>query len=269
LKSHYLVFLARSVFAALTLASLAYAQTSSAAGLVSYTADSVVNSASNMPGALAPNTIATVYGTGLSYSTQFGFVPMHTTGMMQTRLAGAQVYVAGVSAPLYYVSPTQISFLVPTELRPGDVDFFSMHDSLAGPRVKITLVDAAPELYPWGPGMIASTHADGTAITKASPAHAGEMVVLYATGLGKTYPELQTGLIELTATQISLLSELTVTLAGVALDNRSIQYAGITPGTPGLYQLNLVLPKQLAPDPEIRVSIGAQISSSGMRLPVH
>ena len=222
-----------------------------------------------MPGALAPNTIATVYGTGLSYSTQFGFVPMHTSGMMQTRLAGAQVYVGGVSAPLYYVSPTQISFLVPIELLPGDVDFFTMHDSLAGPRVKITLVDAAPELYPWGPGMIASTHADGTVITKASPAHPGEMVVLYATGMGKTYPELQTGLIELTATQISLLSELTVTLAGVALDNRSIQYAGITPGTPGLYQLNLVLPKQLAPDPEIRVAIGAQISSPGLRLPVH
>jgi uncharacterized protein (TIGR03437 family) len=260
---------ARLVLAALALVSLASAQTSSTPGLVSYTADSVVNSASNIPGALAPNTIATVYGNGLSYTTQFGFVPMHTNGMMQTRLAGAQVYVGGVSAPLYYVSPTEISFLVPTDLRPGDVDFFTMHDSLAGPRVKITLVDAAPELYPWGPGMIASTHADGTAITRASPAHPGEVVVLYATGMGRTYPELQTGVIELTAVQISLLSELTVTVAGVALDNRSIQYAGITPGTPGLYQLNLVLPKQLAPDPEIRVAIGPQISSSGMRLPLH
>jgi uncharacterized protein (TIGR03437 family) len=106
-------------------------------------------------------------------------------------------------------------------------------------------------------------------ITKANPAHPGEMVVLYATGMGRTDPELQTGTIELIAAQIRLLSELTVTVAGVALDNRNIQYAGITPGAPGLYQVNLVLPKQLAADPEIRISIGAQVSPTGMRLPVH
>jgi uncharacterized protein (TIGR03437 family) len=174
-----------------------------------------------------------------------------------------------MAAPLYYVSPTQISFLVPTELRPGDMDFFTTHDSLAGPHVRITLLDAAPGLYPSGPGMIASTHTDGAVITKANPAHPGEMVVLYATGMGRTDPELQTGTIELIAAQIRLLSELTVTVAGVALDNRNIQYAGITPGAPGLYQVNLVLPKQLAADPEIRISIGAQVSPTGMRLPVH
>jgi uncharacterized protein (TIGR03437 family) len=269
LKTDSRLHLVRRVLAALALVPLACGQTSSTKALVSYAADSVVNSASNMPGALAPNTIATVYGTGLSYSTQCGFYPMHTTGMMQTELAGAKVYVGAMAAPLYYVSPTQISFLVPTELRPGDMDFFTTHDSLAGPHVRITLVDAAPALYPSGPGMIAATHTDGTVITRANPAHAGEMVVLYATGLGRTSPEFQTGTIELTAAEIQLLSQLTVTVAGVALDNRNIQYAGITPGAPGVYQVNLVLPKQLARDPEIRISIGAQVSPAGLRLPVH
>jgi hypothetical protein len=33
--------------------------------------------------------------------------------------------------------------------------------------------------------------------------------------------------------------------------------------------VNLILPKQLAPDPEIRIAIGAQVSPPGMRLPVH
>jgi uncharacterized protein (TIGR03437 family) len=268
LKANFLVSVAPLALATLALAPLACAQTSSPPLLVSYTAGSVVNSASNLPGALAPNTIATVYGAGLSYSTQSGFSPIHSAGMMHTELASVQVYVGGLSAPLYYVSPTQISFLIPTELRPGDMDFFTTHDSLAGPHVRITLHAAAPGLYPSGPGMIASTHADGTDITKATPAHPGEMVVLYGTGLGKTYPELQSGLMEFVAAQILLLSELTVTVDGVALDSQSIQYAGLTPGTPGLYQLNVVLPKQLARDPEIRIAIGGQVSAAGMRLPV-
>jgi uncharacterized protein (TIGR03437 family) len=152
LKADSSVQMARRVLAALALVPLACGQTSSTKALVSYTADSVVNSASNMPGALAPNTIATVYGTGLSYSTQCGFYPMHTTGMMQTELAGVKVYVGAMAAPLYYVSPTQISFLVPTELRPGDMDFFTTHDSLAGPHVRITLLDAAPGLIHRGRG---------------------------------------------------------------------------------------------------------------------
>jgi uncharacterized protein (TIGR03437 family) len=268
LKSDSVVRAARRVLATLALVPLAWAQTSPTPALVSYTAVNVVNSASNTPDALAPNTIATVYGAGLSYSIQFGFVPNHTNGVLRTVLAGAQVYIGAISAPLYYVSPTQITFLVPTDLRPGDMDFFTTHDGLAGPHVRVTLHDAAPGLYPSGPGMIASTHADGTVITKANPAHPGETVVLYGTGLGRTYPELQTGLIELIAAPIRLLSELSVRVAGTPLDGQSIQYAGLTPGTPGLYQVNLVLPKQLAPDPEIRIAIGAQVSPAGMRLPV-
>lgn len=248
---------------------LARAQPSPTPTLVSYTASGIVNSASNTPDALAPNTIATVYGTGLSYATQFGFVPTRVSGMMRTELAGVQVYVDYVSAPLYYVSPTQINFLVPTKLHPGDMDFFTTHDGSTGPHVRITLHDAAPGLYPWGAGTIASTHADGSVITKDHPAHPGEMVVLYGTGLGRTYPELQTGWIEMIAAQILLLSELKIMVAGTALDSRSIQYAGLTPGIPGLYQVNLVLPKQLAPDPEIRISIGAQVSPPGTKLPVH
>jgi len=257
------------VLAPLALAALACAQTSPTSTAVSYTAAGVVNSASDAPDALAPNTIATVYGTGLSYVTQFAFLTMPASGVMPTEIGGVRVYVGEQAAPLYYVSPSQINFLIPTELRPGDMDFFTTHDGLAGPHVRITLHDAGPGLYPWGAGMIASTHADGSLITKDHPAHPGETVVVYGTGLGRTHPELQTGMIEMVAAQILLLDELSVMVAGTPLDNQRIQYAGITPGTPGLYQVNLVLPKALAPDPEIRISIGAQLSPPGMRLPAH
>jgi len=257
------------VFAALALVALACGQTSPTSTAVSYTAAGIVNSASDLPDALAPNAIGTVYGTGLSYFTASAFGVIPNSGVMPTELASVRVYINATLVPLYYVSPTQINFLVPTELQTGDMDFFTTHDGLAGPHLTITLHDAGPALFPWGAGMIASTHADGSIITQDHPAHPGETVVLYGTGLGKTEPELQTGLISMVAAQIQLLKDFSVLVAGTALDSHSIQYAGLTPGIPGLYQVNLVLPKELAPDPEIRLSIGAQVSPPGMKLPVH
>ena len=252
--------------AAVAAVSLAVAQSTPSSPFPSYSAAGIVNSASNAPDALAPNAIATVYGTGLSYSTGSAFVS--TDGNLPLDINEVHVYVGGIGVPLYYVSPTQINFVIPADLRPGDVDFFTTHDGLAGPHVKITVHDAGPALYPWGQRLIASTHADGSIITEDHPAHAGETVVVYGTGLGKTDPPLETGSISMVAAQIQLLSELQVLVSGTALDSHSVRYAGVTPETPGLYQVNLVLPEQVAKDPEIRIAIGSQISPVGMKLPL-
>jgi uncharacterized protein (TIGR03437 family) len=50
--------------------------------------------------------------------------------------------------------------------------------------------------------------------------------------------------------------------------SQNIWYAGITPGSPGLYQINLLLPDQIGPAPELRISMGDQMSQSLLRLPV-
>lgn len=226
-----------------------------------------MNSASDAPDGLAPNAIATVYGAGLSYNTSSAF-PLPATGTLPAEIGSVRVYVAGMPACLYYVSPTQINFLIPAELRPGNVDFFTTHDGLAGPHVTITVHEAGPGLYTWDPGMIASTHGDGSLITKDHPAQAGEAVVVYATGLGKTDPLLPSGSFSRVTAPIRLLSELQVMIAGSALDASGVHYAGVTPGTPGLYQVNLVLPKGLTANPEIRLAIGPAISPPGTKLPL-
>src|SRR2546423_11409463 len=71
----------------------------------SYSAAGIVNSATNTADALAPNAIATVYGTDLSYDT--GWLTFGNTrgGMLPTTLAGVRVIVAGIVTSLYYVSP--------------------------------------------------------------------------------------------------------------------------------------------------------------------
>ena len=232
-----------------------------------YAAASVVNSATSLPDALAPNAIATIYGTDLSYGTNQASSANIFNHMLPEVLAGVRVYVGRYSASLYYVSPRQINFVMPA-LRSGDWDLYVAREGTAGPQVRITLRDVGPGLYQWEPGMIASTHADGSNITKDHPAHGGETVVLYGTGLGETEPAVVVGQINMVAAQMLRLSDLRIVVGGKTLDSASTAYAGVTPGSPGLYQVNVRLPKQVAANPEIRLTIGDQSGPSNMKLPL-
>jgi uncharacterized protein (TIGR03437 family) len=129
-------------------------------------------------------------------------------------------------------------------------------------------VDASPGLFALTAGSIAATHANGVVISAAAPARPGEGIVIYGTGLGRTDPAQVDGRIPRSAAQILLRDRLSVLLDGQKLPAESVFYAGITPGYPGLYQINLWLPSDLSnPAPEVRVALDDQISQSALILP--
>ncbi len=227
----------------------------------------MVNAASNSADALAPNAIATVYGTDLAYDTNQASFKNVNGSMLPELLSGVRVYVGQYAASLYYISPRQINFVIP-DLRPGEMDFYVSRQGIAGPHVRITLHDVGPGLFQREPGIIAATHADGSIIVKDHPAHAAETVVLYGTGLGNTEPAEVVGEFSMVAAQMQRLADLRVIVGGTTLDRASIHYAGVTPGSPGLYQVNVKLPRQLAPNPDIRLTIGDHSSAANMTLPV-
>jgi uncharacterized protein (TIGR03437 family) len=68
---------------------------------------------------------------------------------------------------------------------------------------------------------------------------------------------------------MTALSSLKVSLNGVTLDPIRIKYAGLTPGSAGLYQINVVLPDNTGPDPEIRIWAGDMVPVAGLKLPLH
>jgi uncharacterized protein (TIGR03437 family) len=191
------------------------------------------------------------------------------TGILPTFLADTRVYVANYVAPLLYVSPTQINFLIPGNLRAGKVTVRVARQGVTGPSVYVTLVDAAPELFQSQDAYLVAQHADASLVTPDAPAAPGEAVVLYAIGLGKTQPNPDPGTIPVRAAPITRLNDLQVLVAGNLLGPDQIQYVGISPGLAGVYQINLVLPQALDPDPEIRVAIGEQMSSAGPKLAVN
>ncbi len=235
-----------------------------------YSAGSLVNSADNQPGWLAPNTIATLYGNYLAYNTVTVLSSDIGGGVLPTVLpsTGVRVLVNGLPGNPYYVSPTQINFLVPPNLLPGPATVQLIIDGLAGPPVQVQLGAAAPALYQLDQQTIIATMADGTLITSAASAQPGDVVVLYATGLGQSVPPVGYGELPTAAAPLQMLSIFQVLLDGNPVDPTGILYAGLAPGFPGLYQINVTLPAATGVNPEIRIAVGAAVSEAGLHIPV-
>ena len=234
----------------------------------SYSPASIVNAAANLPGPLAPNTIASLYGVNLAYSTKGITASDLQGGALPYVLAntGVRVWVNNIGAGIYFVSPTQVNFLVPAALAPGPAQVVLTLDGIAGPAASVTIVPACPALFQMNATSVVASHADGTPVTPDAPASPGEIVVLYATGLGQTIPPVGYNEIATRATPIQ--NTLQVLIAGVPLDPGALLYAGLAPGFAGLYQINVQLPPDAQASPQIQLSMGGQTSPANLILPL-
>ncbi|MGD0438739.1 MAG: hypothetical protein ABSB86_19935 [Bryobacteraceae bacterium] len=235
-----------------------------------YSAASIVNAADNQVGPLAPNTIATIYGQNLAYGTAALTAGDVLGGVLPTALAGTQVRVliGGEGANLYYASPTQINFLVPSDLLPLTANLQLVIDGLDGPAIPIQLAASAPALFQLDAQNAVATKADGSVLRPTAPAAPGDIVILYATGLGQTNPPVESGVLPTEAAPLSDIADFSVVLDGTAVEPKAIAYAGIAPGFAGLYQINVTRPASTGPNPQIQIGLGGVLSPPGVHLPV-
>ncbi len=237
-----------------------------------YTAASIVNASDFSPGPFAPGSLISIFGTNLSFNSA-GLTTANTSAdKLPSSLGGVSVLIDNVSAPLFYVSPTQINLMIPADEIAGSVSLKVVRQSLAGPAVTITLVSAAPALF------ISSDHlalaqdfnANYAMATALAPAQPGDLLVLYATGLGGTQPLPGVYEIPLYAGFVNgfTTGAVQILINGVAVDPKTIPYAGLTPGFAGLYQINFYLPGGCGPNPHIQIAMGGQLSAPNAMLPV-
>lgn len=236
----------------------------------SYSAAGIVNASNFTPGPFAPNSVLALFGTNLSFNTVTLTSDLIVGDKLPVQMGGVGVYVAGSLAPLLYVSATQINFLVPFTDVAGAASVTVVRQSVDGPTVTISLVGAAPQLFSDASGyaIAADWNNNGAIITPGAPAHGGDIVILYATGLGAVAPSTYPGELAQYASFITNLSSLKVSINGVLLASSAILYAGLSPGSAGLYQINLVLPANPGTNPSIQVSIAGQASASACQLAV-
>jgi uncharacterized protein (TIGR03437 family) len=245
-----------------------------AMGAPCYTAASIANSASDLAGPYSTNSFLTIYGVNLSYVTKAIGPGDIGGGKLPWALSGTDVslLIGGISAYIYYVSPNQVNALIPALLTPGPVTVELDNRSLFGPPVEITLSASAPALFQLDAATVIATHGNGPLVTADAPATPGEIVVLYATGLGETAPAAICGWIPELAAPLADRTDFEVLLNGTAVDPQLILYAGQTPGFAALFQVNLQLPANSAPNPEIRIgfvnSQGSNLSPAQRFLPV-
>src|SRR5262249_9140714 len=161
-------------------------------------------------------------------------------GTLPTALAGTgvRVLINNIPADLWYVSPTLVNLLVPTLLIPGPAVLQLELDGLAGPPVAITLGLTAPALWQVDATTVLAVHLDGSLVTASAPARGGEVIVLFATGLGPTLPAQIPNQIAQSAAWIAARGEFFVSFDGVPVDASRILYVGAAPGTAGVYQIN-------------------------------
>lgn len=197
-------------------------------------AGSIVNGASFAAGApVSPGSIASLFGLGLAVADLDGLL---TRGPGES--GGTQVRVGGVAAPLYAVHDSQINFQVPTSLT-GSSATLEVVSPNGSETTTISLAAVAPGVFSFssdgkGPGAI--LHANFTPVTDQNPASAGEVVLIYLTGLGATTPPVADGVLAPTAPAVV---RPTVTIGG---RTATVDYAGTAPGFAGLYQINAAVP---------------------------
>lgn len=231
-----------------------------------YTAAGVVNSASGEVGFLSPYTFATVYGTNLAFAERG-----RTAADSLPGIGGVNILVNGIVSMVFYVSPTQVNFLVPASVRAGVVTLQLTREGQFGPAVKLTLLEAAPALFcfldtpQW---VIAQRMPDFSLATTESPARPDEYVVLYATGLGEYAMPVDDYEPPPTAMLIERRPAFQVLLDGVPVDDRRVEYVGSVVHYWGLIQINLKLPVDAGSAPEIRLALGTSTSRAGVHLMV-
>lgn len=231
-----------------------------------YSTASVVNSGSYTTGWLAPNTFASIFGLNLAHGTVNGLAgPQDRTG----QLGGVRVLVNSQPTFISYVSPNQVNFVVPVTATGDTVTVQLVRESLAGPAVTLTMHDSAPALFQQDATTAAAAHLDRNwaPVTQQSPAHAGEWIALYATGLGPYKMSLLDFYVPIVVDPIARLAEFQLLLNGQAVDPKLIPYVGAAIAI-GVFQINLQLPAWVGPNPEIRIALGDRISPPGLSLPV-
>ena len=233
----------------LALAAPAVAQ---AAGAPSINPGGIV-SAANYGTAVAPGTIAAVFGTfGLTSAATASAVPL------PTQLSQLSMQFDGlIAAPLYYADGGQVNVQIPWELRGHSQVTLTVtvNGQTSAPQT-VDLVAYAPTIFTTnaqGTGQGAILDPLGHLVDSSNPATAGSSsIVIYCTGLGAVTNQPPSGSAATSAPLSATVIAPTVSIGGKPA---RVLFAGAVPGLVGEYQVNVLTPAGSATGNAVPVTV--------------
>jgi uncharacterized protein (TIGR03437 family) len=247
-----LLFL-RLLAGVLALSSWALAQTPQIGG---------ISNAGNFQSKVAPGALISIFGTNLATGQASAkALPL------PTNLLGTMVYINGIASPLLYVSKLQINAQVPYAIATNSVASVSVQvNGSSSPNSTLTVAEVAPAIFTLsgtGAGAGATLNFPSNSIVNnATPANPGELIEIFATGLGATTPPVATGA---AGDQQPTVLPVTVTFGNITVP---AEFAGAA-GYAGENQVNVTVPSNAALGVQpIIISIGGVQSSANVTIDI-
>jgi uncharacterized protein (TIGR03437 family) len=220
------------------------------------------NLANGIPNrALAPNTMTSVYALA---NGNFGKESAANTSLpnpvpLPKTLADVQVLVNDTPAPLYFVGPGQINFVVPWNAPTGPTADIQVVKVSSGQ----VLAAGTIQMNSVSPGVLETTNTgsnrqaavinlkDGTVNSPTNPAARGDYISIYATGQGMVPNPPADGDVPANLTETSYTPRVFIgacfvdsctPLQGETVPPNPVQFSGLSPQFPGLWQINVRIP---------------------------
>lgn len=216
----------------------------------------------------APGALISIFGTNLAASTaQPAAFPL------PTQLGGATVELAstGEQFPLWYVSPTQINAQMPYDVPEGQAQIRVRTAAGVSATDTITVSARAPKIFTLdftGKGSAVATDTGYHILSTNIPAKPADTIVLWMNSMGATSGNPAAGQPapgQASGSLPSIISGVTATVSGV---NAPVTFAGLCPGSAGLYQVNVLVPFSVITGPvAVQVTVGGVSTQANVNVP--
>jgi uncharacterized protein (TIGR03437 family) len=187
---------------------------------------------------LAPGSVAAVFGTQLAPG-----IASASGTPLPLQLGGVSVTVNGVPCPLAYISPGQINLVIPFQVttlngsQTVTVPVVVTTPAGASAPFNVKLTRTAPALFAQdGTGRGDALVLDGN--FHPASAIGSDPIILYATGLGPTDPPGSADSGGAGSEPLNRVVDAVNVLVGDS--PAQVLFAGLAPGLPGVYQINVI-----------------------------
>jgi uncharacterized protein (TIGR03437 family) len=231
-----------------------------------FIAETTVNAASRVATSIAPGELISLYGFALGPASAV----TAPAGSLPTTLGGVTVRFDGTAVPIAYASLYRLDVQVPFGLTPGGQTSIQVTNGTATSRtIQIPIAPSAPGIFTVqsdGLGQAKAVNQDGSLNGATRPAPKGSIVTIYASGLGAVAPAVPAGMVPPTGTVSPTVASVAASLGATPA---RVLFAGLAPGWPGYYQLNIEVPADARSGPQqLVISTNNIASQSGVLIQV-